>query len=677
MKFLKLLLFLLFALSLSNRAFSQYISVDQGFTAQQLVENVLINSTCASVSNVTVTGGNFVDGSKSWGFFSGNGSSFPFQNGIILATGKISNAPGPNTYLSDDGGNMGWDGDQDLNQALNLSNTFNATILEFDFIPLGNKISFDFIFSSEQYLSNPNSNQCNFTDGFAFLLKEAGTSQPYQNLAVIPGTSIPVKVNTVRGPGTICPQANAQYFDAFNGTNHPTNYNGQTKVLVAQSDVTPGIQYHIKLVIADEGNHRFDSAIFLGGGSFNFGINLGEDRLIASGNPVCENETLDLNATSTGAQSYQWKLNGIPLVNETNAILTLSPPFNPALQEGNYTVDIFFGPTCTTSATIEIEFAPELLINQSLFQECDTLGEQDGFTAFNLISIAAEIFQNLPSNFQIQFFDSPTSNMPLNSNFINTIANEQTIYARITNILSCYPVFPIQLQVNSISQNIISNLVVELCEGSTIQLNAGSGYEAYSWSTNENSQEISVNSPGIYTVILENSFNCTATRTFIVVASALATIENIEVTDFSSSNSAVIEVSGIGSYEYSLNGINYQDNPLFTNLEPGEYTIFVNDKNGCGIQIDTFYILGYPNFFTPNGDGYNDVWQIKNLDKRGFENAKITIFDRYGNLIKQINNQNDFWDGTLRGNNLPSQDYWFVLALPNGKTIRGNFSLIR
>ncbi|WP_371357765.1 choice-of-anchor L domain-containing protein, partial [Salmonella sp. M113] len=86
----------------------------------------------------SVSGGNFSDGAKSWGFFNGNNSSFPFQNGIILATWKISNAPGPNTSLSDDGGNMGWDGDQDLNQALNLNNTFNATVLEFDFVPVGN-----------------------------------------------------------------------------------------------------------------------------------------------------------------------------------------------------------------------------------------------------------------------------------------------------------------------------------------------------------------------------------------------------------------------------------------------------------------------------------------------------------------------------------------------------------
>ena len=96
----------------------------------------------ANVLNVSVSGGNFASGEKSFGYFDATGTSFPFQNGIVLSTGKIVNAQGPNTSLSDDGGNMGWNGDPDLNQALGLSNTFNATVLEFDFIPLGNRISF-------------------------------------------------------------------------------------------------------------------------------------------------------------------------------------------------------------------------------------------------------------------------------------------------------------------------------------------------------------------------------------------------------------------------------------------------------------------------------------------------------------------------------------------------------
>ena len=88
--------------------------------------------------------------------------------------------------------------------------------------------------------------------------------------------------------GTICPPANEAYFDAFNtGKSYPTTYDGQTKVLTAQSVVTPGTLYHIKLVIADEGNGRFDSGIFLRAGSFISEKDLGTDRLIATGNPLC------------------------------------------------------------------------------------------------------------------------------------------------------------------------------------------------------------------------------------------------------------------------------------------------------------------------------------------------------------------------------------------------------
>ena len=658
-----------------QKGLAQYISVDETYTPQQLVEDILINSQCVVVSNVAVSGGNFATGENSWGFFSGSGTTFPFQNGVILATGKINNAPGPNAYLSDDGGNMGWDGDTDLNQALGLSNSFNATVLEFDFVPLGNTISFDFIFSSEQYLLNPNPNQCDFTDGFAFLLKEVGSST-YENLAVVPNTSIPIRVNTVRGRGTICPAANQEYFDAFNEFEHPTNYNGQTKVLTARGNVIPGNTYHIKLVIADEGNHRYDSAIFLGGGSFNLGVDLGEDRTFLRDNPVCATENIVLNATTQGATNYIWKLNGAVLPGQNSNTLSINSPHDPVNESGIYEVEVYVSGILCGNDTIEIEFAPEITVNQTSFVQCDNDGAQDGVRSFELYNLVDEIFPNLPSDFDVSFYFDPSDTSPLPNFYQNSVPYTQTIYAKFNKYQNCYSTIPITLNVNTFEDNIL-NEIIGYCTGNSVELEADSGYPFYQWETGENSQSIIVNTPGNYIVTIGNSLNCTKQKTFTVVPSEIATIENIEISDFSESNSALIQVIGSGDYEYSLDGINYQDEPLFTNLEPGEYTLFVNDKNGCGTQIDNFYILGYPNFFTPNGDGFNDVWQIKNLDKRGFENAKITIFDRYGNLIKQINNPNDFWDGTLRGNNLPSQDYWFVLALPNGKTIRGHFSLIR
>ena len=652
--------------------YAQNITVDEGFTPQYLVNDVLINSSCANVLNVSVSGGNFASGEKSFGYFDATGTSFPFQNGIVLSTGKIVNAQGPNTSLSDDGGNMGWNGDPDLNQALGLSNTFNATVLEFDFIPLGNRISFDYIFSSEQYLSNPMSNQCNFTDGFAFLLRRNGETN-YQNLAVVPNTNIPVKVNTVRGSGTICPAANETYFDAFNGTVHPTNFNGQTKVLTAQSDVIPGETYHIKLVIADEGNHRFDSAIFLGGGSFNFGIDIGDDRLIATGNPLCTNETLAVDATQIGATSYQWYKDTNLIPGATNAIYNIT-------SAGDYLVEINYGPTCQTTGAIKIEYAETLIVNQNTFTECDADANQDGKTVFDLNNIKNQLFTNLPANYVVSFFDLTTSTTALPTNYTNTTPFTQTIYARIMNIQGCYSDYPVNLRVNTFD-DILVDETIGLCENESLILNAGSGFTSYEWNTNppQFTQQITVNSGGIYEVTVTNALNCSKTKTFTIEASGIGTIEEIVINDFQENNSATIEISptSLGDYEYSLDGINYQNSNVFSNLLAGEYTVYVQDKKGCGIVLETFYILDYPRYFTPNNDGYNDAWNIKNLERRGLENSLITIYDRYGKLLKQLIGNSSGWNGTFNNEVLPAADYWFTIELTNGKTVKGHFSLIR
>ena len=665
----KIYLLLIFGLvfQLGN---AQYITVDESFTPQQLIEDKLINSPCANVFNVAVSGGNFASGEKSYGYFEATGTGFPFTNGIVLTTGKTINTIGPNASLSDDGGNMGWDGDPDLNQALGLTNTFNATVLEFDFIPQGDHISFDYIFSSEQYLLNPSANQCNFTDGFAFLLKRNGDPN-YQNLAVVPNTTIPVKVNTVRGPGTICPPANAAYFDAFNDINHPTNFNGQTKVLTAQSDVIPGDTYHIKLVIADEGNYRYDSALFLGGESFNFGVDLGEDRLISTGTALCSTQTLPLNATQTSAIGYQWFENNVALVSETN-------PTYLVTSAGDYSVTINYGGNCEATGTIRVEYAVDLIVNQTRFSECDNDANQDGITAFNLTDIIPDLFTNLPSNYTISFFASTTSTTALPSIYANTNPYLQTIYARITNIQGCYSDYPLDLIVNTFPA-IITDEEVGLCENTSIILDAGSGFTSYTWNTTpvQNAQTITVANSGTYSVILTNDSNCSKTKTFTVTPSGIATINDIIINDFSENNTITVDYTGISTYVFSLDGTNYQSSPTFTNLIEGAYTVYVKDTKDCGVVPATFYILDYPKFFTPNGDGINDFWSIKNLNQRNLQNGTIEIFDRYGKLIHQINTRNQVWDGTFNGINLPSSDYWFQMKLADGKIIKGHFSLKR
>jgi gliding motility-associated-like protein len=651
---------------LFNVSVSQNITVNQTFTAQQLIENILVNSGCVSVSNFSASGGNFSAGEMSFGYFNANGSVFPFQEGIVLSTGKLSSVIGPNTNFSDSGIGMGWNGDSDLNTALSLTNTFNATVLEFDFIPNANTISFDYIFASEQYLLNPTANQCNYTDGFAFLLKEA-TATSYQNLALVPGTTIPVRVNTVRGSGTICPAANQTYFDAFNTGTYPTTYDGQTKILTAQAAVIPGTLYHIKLVIADEGNARFDSGIFLKAGSFVSEKDLGPNRLLATGNSLCPNETLILNATQAGATSYQWFKNG-------NPVGTNSATYD-VTSAGTYTVEINVNTTCVITGSIEIEYAPNITTSTTSFTACDT--NSDGFAVFDLNAIKTQIFNNLPSNYSVGLFESTTGTTALPANFTNTIPNQQIIYARIVSLENCYANIPISLNVIS-SGGILPSEIINICNNSVTTISAPSGFSNYSWNTLpvQNSQSISISSSGNYIVTLTNANGCTNTKTFTAIESEIATITNIDVNDFEENLTALISISGNGNYTYSIDGINFQNTPFFNLPEAGEYRIYVKEEN-CGTVSDTFFAITYPKFFTPNGDSFNDVWQIKNLDKKGLENSKIYIFDRFGKLIKELNKINSSWDGTFDNQKLPSTDYWFIIEVSNGKKIKGHFSLKR
>ena len=200
-------------------------------------------------------------------------------------------------------------------------------------------------------------------------------------------------------------------------------------------------------------------------------------------------------------------------------------------------------------------------------------------------------------------------------------------------------------------------------------------YESYLWNTGEITPRINISVPDTYTVTVINSDGCEATKTFIIIPSGVATITSIDVQDFSGNQNTVqINYTGLGDYLFSLDGNYFQNSPIFTNVEPGEYLVIVKDTNGCGTVTQQIFVLDYPRFFTPNGDGFNDFWEIKNFNQ---PNSKIYIFNRYGKLIKEIVPNQKGWDGTFSGSLLPSSDYWFSLFLENGRIIKGHFALKR
>ena len=430
------------------------------YTVQELVEDVLINSNCLGNVQVTSFGGpSFSGGDLSYGYFDSNGADFPFTSGIVLTTGRLSEVPGPNISA---GGNSGVlragtnDGlrDYDLENAIGISNTHNTTYIEFEFTAQTNHISFNYLFASEQYLSTITStNQCSFTDGFAFLIKESGSVDPYENLAVIPGTNTPLNTTNVRGQGP-CPAQNEEYFDSFNGYDHPIAYNGQTKVLTAQTNVVPGVRYTIKLAIADQGNAYYDSAVFIQAGSFNV-IDLGSDRTFSSNNPLCEEDSLLLDVSGSNASVYEWFMDGVS--QEINTIGTFL-----VTQPGTYSVVATIN-GCLATDDIHIEY-DSFVVNNATITQCDPDG--DGYTEFNLFDANSIITQGLQGVQVVGFYTTQTdaentTNAIANAtNFINTSVN-QIVYARTENRYRCSSLAKISLVTVT---NTIDTVILDTCD---------------------------------------------------------------------------------------------------------------------------------------------------------------------------------------------------------------------
>jgi gliding motility-associated-like protein len=255
------------------------------------------------------------------------------------------------------------------------------------------------------------------------------------------------------------------------------------------------------------------------------------------------------------------------------------------------------------------------------------------------------------------------------------LSENTTFYAEgINNGCSSGNRIPINVLVYDLPE--VEDETVTLCEGTVITLNAGVSNATFLWSTGESSQTIQVNNNANYSVVVTSlaAGNCSKTKNFTIVQYDIPVIETVVVKD----NSVEIITSGNGEYEYSIDGFTYQDSNLFTVGEGGLYTAYVREKiNNCGYSDEeTFVVLLVPPFFTPNGDGLNDVFYLKGMEF--YPNSSISIFNRYGKLIKQIVPSKPFWDGTFEGENLPADDYWYVLKIDNATAERkGHFSLKR
>jgi gliding motility-associated-like protein len=198
-----------------------------------------------------------------------------------------------------------------------------------------------------------------------------------------------------------------------------------------------------------------------------------------------------------------------------------------------------------------------------------------------------------------------------------------------------------------------------------------------------NASILTVNTSGNYTIRLTKTdgTGCFRSKDVFVDASELATVtlDDITVVDISDVNSISVNTTNLGSgdYEFGLDNESYfQDEPFFNNVAPGFHMLYIRDKDGCGTTELEIAVIGYPKYFTPNGDSFNETWLLKGLELNDRYLTTVYIFNRYGKLIKQLN-ASIGWDGTINGAKLPTNDYWFRAILKDGREFSGHFTLKR
>ncbi len=507
----------------------------------------------------------------------------------------------------------------------------------------------------------------NITPGtYQVKIKNAlGCISTSSNATVIPFTAFTLQPSAI-SPQTFCVQENAtlssiaitgqniKWFTAATGGN----------LLPSTTTITNGQTYYASQTIANCESLRIPVSVT---------IQTTPTPTGAANQSFCSTQNATLNDIIINGTSLNWYNSS----SGTNTIPNTTLLVNGATYYVSQTIN-----NCESINRLMITVNLVSTLNAYDYSEtiCDDLN--DGIEIIDLTTYNTDLISNV-SNCTFEYYSSLTgATNQTNSDLVSTYTNynltagNHIIFVRITSNNGCHQI--VKLNLTLVNKPIISiSDLVPICENNSIIVDAGSGSDSYIWSNGATSQAISISQAGNYSVTVTKDYattSCSNTKNFNVVLSNAATITNIGTEDWTDTVNIITVNTNFGNYEFSIDGINYQDSNVFSGLISGEYTVYVRDKNGCGITTEDVFLLMHPKFFTPNNDGYNDTWAIK------FSNVEpqltIKIFDRFGKLLKTLNNTNS-WDGKYDGNTLPSNDYWFVVVRENGKEYRGHFTLKR
>lgn len=402
-----------------------------------------------------------------------------------------------------------------------------------------------------------------------------------------------------------------------------------------------------------------------------------EDTSAGNGITICENETsipTQIRAVPDSAvfssHFYQWQestdaITWIDIIGENNNTYN-TPPLNSTIfyrvlvAEDASNINNNFCNSSSDIYEIRVVSNPNTPVSNGNLILC----ENDPTP----LSVA------LPSGINVNWYDALIGGnlIQANSTTFNPNGASGTYYAEaVTNIGNCESSTRTALNISYIELPKLIDETLTFCENTEITLHANSNIPnvLYQWSTGETTEYITVKLPGTYTVNVSNN-GCTATKTIILNPINSPIIERV----YSDGKNIVVLTSNDGDFQYSLDGNNFQFSNIFTNIDGGFYTIYVKESGCDEVITKEFLHFHIPKYFTPNNDGFNDVFDLKGIEL--FTNSQVSIFNRYGKLLKNAKNSTFFWDGTFAGQPLPSDDYWYIIIVDNQK-FTGHFTLKR
>lgn len=379
----------------------------------------------------------------------------------------------------------------------------------------------------------------------------------------------------------------------------------------------------------------------------------------ANPSPVCDSGTFTFSATPTAGSTISWYDAAVG----GNLLATGNTYTTPIL---NTTTTYYVDAGCELNrksvvATVNITPSTPVAVSSTVYN-CGSG------------NVTIEANSNIGT---INWFTSSLGGNSIHTgnNFTTpTVSSNTTYYAEASNG-TCINTTRTPVNIVIYTPPTVTDENVILCQYQKVNLDAGIAGMTYKWSTGETAQIITVTASGTYTVDVTSPApeSCTSRKTIIVDEHLIPVIKRVTV---NGTKATIYLANDADYYEYSVDGLNFQDSNVFYDVPAGLRTAFAQGKNGCGGDTLNFVVLVFPEFFTPNNDSFNDVWEADGMEN--YPQAEITIFDRYGKLIAQLKGPKMSWDGTFNKTPLPASDYWYALKIDDTHPVfKGHFSLKR